>query len=156
MAQSMWNFFFSQPRPLSVSPNMPARTLEWLRPITLLQPGSAGDPLSQDSLLQSLRINLLTFCWGVKIASLVPHCPRSQLLYGGWTFTINEHWKKQIPMGILWPLYCPRECVSLLIWSLWNPPPSLQRKPAARCIDWLIKWKTLLATWAFSSTHGRH
>lgn len=110
MGQSIWNFFW--PTPLSAFPKMLGTTLEWTLPITPLLPVSAGDPLSQDSLLQSLSTNLLTFCWGVKIPSLTPHYhasshlhpPPSTSLSGGWTFTINEHWKKQVPMGILCPL----------------------------------------------------
>lgn len=160
MAQSIWNFF--GPTPLTAFPKMSVTTLEWTLPVTPFLPVSAGDPLSQDSLLQSLSTNLLTFCRGVKILSLTPrdHAssylrpPPSTSLSGGWTSTINEHWRKKkkgpdgdfVPPCIVRVNVCPCWFVPSGI-----PPGVEERSPTAQCIDWLIKWKTLLSVCTLSS-----
>lgn len=164
MAQSVWNFslFFSGPPSSQLFPKMSGGTLEWTLPVTPLLLVSAGDPLSRDSLLQSLSTNLLTFCWGVKIPSTssppLNHpapslCRAPQLLFlVDELLLLTNIGKKQVPMGIL----CP------LVLSMWmhvpvdlapqeSPLRVEERKPAAQCIDWLIKWKTLLAVCVLSS-----
>lgn len=83
------------------------------------------------------------------------HPPPSTSFSGGWTFTINEHWKKQVPMGIS----CPFSIVHVNVCPCWFGPSGIplgvqERRPTAQCIDWLIKWKTLLATCALSRTHS--
>lgn len=119
MAQSVWNFFFLSGPPRSqLSPKMSGGTLEWTLPVNPLLPVSAGDLLSKDSLLQSLSTNLLTFCWEVK-----PPLPPSTSLPGGWTFTINEHWKKKthVPMGIS----CPLRIVHVNVCPCWFGPSGI-------------------------------
>lgn len=151
MGQSIWNFFW--PTLLSAFSKMSGTTLEWALPVTPLLPISAGDPLSQDSLLQSLSRNLLTFCWGVKIPSLTPdyHAsfhlhPHSQLLFLVDELLLLTNIGKNGPNGD----FVPPCIVHVNVCPCWFGPSRiplgvLERRPTAQCIDWLIKWKTLLA-----------
>lgn len=154
--------FFFWPSLFRAFTKMLGGMLEWTLPVTPLLPVSAGDPLSQDSLLQSLSANLLTFCWEVKIPPLAPPTltlppspPPSTSLSGGWTFTINEQWKKTSPDGD----FVPPCIVHVNVCPCWFGPSGIplrlwERRPTAQCIDWLIKWKTLLAMCALSSKHS--
>lgn len=119
-------------------------------------PVSAGDPLSQNSLLQSLSANLLTFCWEVKIPSLNPnfhkpsHChphPKIPFFFFFLLLTNSGRKKKKtgpdgdcVPSCIVHVNMCP-------CWfgPCGIPPQSLGKETQciAQCIDWLIRWKTL-------------